>query len=138
MVKDVYNVAHFILQGNSFGTQNFYLPSMPAVGQPITTPEPSIKKEDLTSFFTEFTKTIVSVLNQSQSKNGSNRSNNNSHSLSCLMCSGPHLILTCEMVEEYIKAGKYKRNAEEKVVLPSGAWILQDIPGNNFLECIDE
>ena len=53
------------------------------------------------------------------------------------MCSGPHLLNKCQTVEDYIKARKCKRNAEGKVVLPSGAWIPQD-PRKNMLERIDK
>ena len=42
------------------------------------------------------------------------------------------------MVEEYIKAGKCRRNIEGKIVLSTGAWIPQDILGNNFKERINE
>ena len=42
------------------------------------------------------------------------------------------------MVEEYIKAGKCRRNIEGKIVLSTGAWILRDIPGNNFKEQINK
>ena len=54
------------------------------------------------------------------------------------MCGGPHLVNACTVVLEYIKAGKCKCNQEGKVVLPSGTYILQEIPGNNFQEHIDE
>ena len=118
------------------------MPSAPMASQPIAIPEPSIKKEDLTSFFTEFTKTIISILNQNQSSgncsNNNNNGNGSSRNLSCHMCSGLHTIPFCKVVDEYIKAGKCKRNAEGKVVLLSGAWIPQDTPGNNFLEQIDK
>ena len=42
------------------------------------------------------------------------------------------------MVEEYIKTGKCRRNIEGKIVLSTGAWIPQDIPGNNFKEWINK
>ena len=51
-VKDMYKAACFILQSSSFGKQNLYTPSTPTVSQPVAAPEPSIKKEDLTLFFT--------------------------------------------------------------------------------------
>ena len=134
----MYKAACFILQGSLFGRQNLYMPSTPMASQPIAVPEPSTKKEDLTSFFTEFTKTIVSVLNQNQSSgncsNNNNNGNSNSRNLSCHMCSGLHTISFCKVVDKYIKAGKCKRNAEGEVVLLSGAWIPQDTRGNNFLE----
>ena len=117
----MYKAAHFILQGNSFSEQNLYMPSTPMVNQLVAAPELSIKKEDLTLFFTEFTKTIVSILNQNQNSgnhsNNNNNGNSNSRNLSCHMCSGLHTIPFCKVVDKYIKAGKCKRNAEGKVVL---------------------
>ena len=37
------------------------------------------------------------------------------------------------MVEEYIKAGKCRRNIEGKIVLSTGAWILRDNHNPNQL-----
>lgn len=140
-VQDVYNAARFVLQGS---TQTFYnqvtAVTNPPLSQPniVTTAEPAIKKEDLASFFTEFTKTIVGVLNQNQGQNNRQSSNSYGRTLSCLGCDGAHLISNCPEIQEYIKAGKCRRNTEGKVVLPSGAWIPREIPGKNIIERIDE
>jgi len=39
---------------------------------------------------------------------------------------------------KYIKTGRCKRNAEDKVVLLSGAYIPREIPGKNTCEHCDE
>ncbi|PPQ87740.1 hypothetical protein CVT24_008822, partial [Panaeolus cyanescens] len=56
----------------------------------------------------------------------------------CSFCSGEHFIRNCSVATEYIASGKCKRNHENKVVLPSGAFIPSDVTGNNLRERIDE
>ncbi|PPQ83528.1 hypothetical protein CVT24_006142, partial [Panaeolus cyanescens] len=56
----------------------------------------------------------------------------------CSFCSGEHFIRNCNIANEYIASGKCKRNHENKVVLPSGAFIPSDVTGNNLKERIDE
>ena len=128
-VQDVYKAANLILQGAS-ATQSVYMPPAAPVtyNQPAPAPatKMTIKKEDLASLLAEFTKrnwtTNMNVV----------------QIISCLMCGGPHLVNTCAIVLDYIKAGKCKCNQEGKVVLPSGAYIPWEIPGNNFQEHIDK
>jgi len=55
----------------------------------------------------------------------------------CLMCSGPHSIHDCDIVDEYVKKGLCKRNEEGRVVLPTGYYIPRVIPGKDFKERID-
>jgi hypothetical protein len=47
-------------------------------------------------------------------------------------------IRDCKLVDDYIQAGKCKRNIKGKVVLPSGAFVPRDIPGTVLHEHIDE
>lgn len=140
-VKDVYDAARFILQGVTTTSSTFYSPPTISTAQTSQPPiaEASIKKEDLASFLTEFTKTIVGALNQSQSQGASGRAANNFiRNLLCLMCSGQHLVSACPVVLEYIKAGKCRRNQEGKVVLSTGAYVPREIPGKNLQERMDE
>ena len=99
---------------------------------PVLATEITIKKEDLASLFAEFTKTLIGMLNQNQGSSNWTTNTNVVWILSCLMCSGPHLVNTCAVNLDYIKAGKCKHNQEGKVVLPSGTYIPWEIPGNNF------
>jgi hypothetical protein len=41
-------------------------------------------------------------------------------------------------VDYYIKARKCRKNIEGRIVLSTGAFILQDIPGSNLHERIDK
>jgi hypothetical protein len=142
-VKDVYDAAKFIL--HSAMTSNDYTsplqPLSHAFQPAVPKPEPSIKSEDFGSLFKEFTKTVLEALNNNIANTGpqSQESRNTiARAILCLFCGGPHPIRNCAGVDEYIKAGKCKRNIEGKIVLSTGAFIPRDIPGNNFRERIDE
>jgi hypothetical protein len=149
-VKDVYEAARFILQSASTAPQNYFAPTPPNVNPPfvpegvvsIAKREPSIKQEDLGSFFTEFTKTIVEAINQNNRGRynpGAPSSDSAPRSNTCHFCGGPHFVRDCDKVEQQIREGKCKRNAEGKVVLPSGAFVPKTIlPGALLSERIEE
>lgn len=148
-VKDVYEAARFILQSATTAPQNYFAPTPPDVNPPfvpdgtvsIAKREPSIKKEDLGNILSEFTKTIVEAI-QSNSRSryppNSTSSTSDSSSRACNFCGGPHFIRECLKVDELIREGKCKRNAEGKVVLPSGAFVPREIPGTLLSERIEE
>ena len=147
-VQEVYEAARFILQSATTAPQNYFAPTPPNVNPPfvpdgtvsIAKREPSIKKEDLGSMFTEFTKTIVEALkhhNHSGTPHNST-SDSSSRSTSCNFCGGPHFIRNCGKVDEFVQAGKCKRNPEGKVVLPSGAYVPREIPGALLQDRINE
>ena len=148
-VKDVYEAARFILQSATTAPQNYFAPTPPDVNPPfvpdgtvsIAKREPTVKKEDLGTLFSEFTKTIVEAIqsnNRARYSSSSNPSTSDSSSRACNFCGGPHFIRECLKVEELIKEGKCKRNAEGKVVLPSGAFVPREIPGTLLSERIEE
>ena len=148
-VQDVYEAARFILQSATTAPQNYFSPTPTNVNPPfvpdgvvsIAKREPSVKKEDLNSLFTEFTKTIVEAINQNSSRRynpNSSSSDTAQRSTTCNFCGGPHYIRECTKVEELIREGKCKRNTEGKVVLPSGAYVPRDIPGALLSERIEE
>ncbi|KAG5646776.1 hypothetical protein H0H81_008146, partial [Sphagnurus paluster] len=59
--------------------------------------------------------------------------------IECYFCSATgHRIRECPQVELSIRAGKCMRNAEERIVLPSGARIPNIIPGHDLREKFDE
>ena len=148
-IKDVYEAARFIIQSATTAPQNYFAPTPPNVNPPfvpdgsvsIAKREPSVKQEDFGSLFSEFTKSIVEAINQnSRGRNNPNPSSSDSapRSTSCNFCGGPHFIRECNQVEEMIQAGKCKRNAEGKVVLPSGAYVPREIPPGLLSERIEE
>ena len=149
-VQDVYEAARFILQSATTAPQNYFAPTPSNVNPPfvpdgvvsIAKKEPSVKQEDLSSLFTEFTKTIVEAINQNSNRSRYNPNPSSSDSTpssrTCNFCGGAHYIRECEKVDELIRAGKCKRNVEGKVVLPSGAYVPRDIPGTLLSERIEE
>ena len=148
-IKDVYEAARFILQSAATAPQNYFAPTPPDVNPPfvpdgtvsIAKREPNIKKEDLGSLLSEFTKTIVEAIqsnNRPRNAHTHNSSSPDSSSRSCNFCGGPHYIRDCDKVNDLITEGKCKRNAEGKVVLPSGAFVPREIPGTLLSERIEE
>jgi hypothetical protein len=146
-VQDVYEAARFILQSATTAPQNYFAPTPPNVNPPfvpdgavsIAKREPSIKQEDFGSLLSEFTKSIVEAINQNnRPRYNPATSSSDSTPRTCNFCAGPHFIRECEKVDEMIRIGKCKRNAEGKVVLPSGAFVPRDIPGNLLSERIEE
>ena len=84
----------------------------------------------------DFTKTIVAVL---QGGNwASVTSPTQSRNTDCNFCRGAHFIRECKIVDEYILAGKCRRNFEGKVIPSPGAFCPRDIPGTLLQEQIDE
>lgn len=135
-IKDVQDAARFVLHG----THTSSALTVPNPSPSPSTTDPSIKPEQLGSIFTEFTKTIIEAFKTAQSPSRSNDSPSTSgiREVKCNFCGKDHYIRNCELVEEYRLAGKLKRNIEGKVVLPTGAFIPRDIPGNLLKERIDE
>lgn len=141
-ISEVYNTARIILK-KPLASQALLapFPQATSITQPsaASTIDAGIKKEDLTSLFTEFTKTLVTALSQAQGTSTRPPSNRDfARALACLMCDGPHLVNACDVVLDYIKAGKCRRNHEGKVVLSTGAYVPREIPGKNLKERIDE
>ncbi|KJA18304.1 hypothetical protein HYPSUDRAFT_115371, partial [Hypholoma sublateritium FD-334 SS-4] len=56
----------------------------------------------------------------------------------CNFCGGKHFIRECEVVEEYTRAGKCRRNTEGKVVLPGGGFVPKATPGQFLKDRFDE
>ena len=131
-IQDMYKAAQFILQGSPV------IPITPTVtsGNQGTLNDLTLKTEQISAIFSKFTKSIIYAINNGTVSKA--QVTQEVWDKLCNLCSGTHFIRECKMIEEYIKAGKCRRNIEGKIVLSTGAWILQDIPGNNFKEQIDK
>ena len=129
-VDDVYEAARGILQEMpSFGFTGSTQPK-PVVAEPA---EPPIKIETLAPYMAEYTKMIIDALK------GANFSQRQIDKIiECIMCGGNHTIPNCPTVEDFIKAGKCRRNHENKVVLPNGSFVPRHIIGRTLAERIDE
>ena len=49
-----------------------------------------------------------------------------------------HFIDQCEIIAEFITAGKCKQNQDGKVILPQGNFVPRDIPGARLKDQINE
>ena len=132
-IKDVFDAVNHMLQSMAV-TQQFVAPtpSVPPItilqwpSVPVAVPPasaPVVKTENLGALFSEFTKTIIEAMNKNLRSPASNPQMASSSSQStaqkfCIMCAGLHLIRQCGVVDEFITAGKCKRNHEGRVVLP--------------------
>src|SRR3981189_1754073 len=57
----------------------------------------------------------------------------------CIFCGLPgHFISECLVCQAYIVDGKVKKNAEGKIVLPSGSFVPRTIPGRFIKNRVDE
>ena len=149
-ISEVYEAARFVLHGLPTGSSAIPIPTLPpqqrspssvsytpSPSQPIDAP-PTIKAEQLGSILTEFTKSIVEAIKQVNVSDDRSSSSNVRRSTACNMCGKEHFIRECEVVSEYIRAGKCRRNTDGKVVLPSGAFVPKDIPGTLLCDRFDE
>ena len=144
-ISDIFNTAKAILQGPYNGSRRpFTSETVPDQQSPVPvapvainngTPEPAIKMENFSAILAELNRTIAELANQTRNRNNYGSSSRN---VSCNMCGGDHYIRECKVVDEYIAAGKCRRNIEGKVVLSTGAYVPREIPGTLLSERIDE
>jgi hypothetical protein len=141
-IPEIYEAAKWVLQGvpNTFNVTASTHP----VSNPASTSNAQdtgfIKAEQFGTFLNEFAKTIVDALQTSNSRNRPSGPSDSSapRNLKCNFDGCERFIRDCPAVDEYIKQGKCKRNHEGKVILPSGAFVPRDIPGQNLRDRIDE
>jgi len=144
--SDVYEAARSILQGPYRSIKRHLahgsspmVPTAPATinETPTIVPatESAIKMEGFAAIISELTRTMTEVLNQTRSRNNYGSTSRN---VSCNMCGEDHYIRDCKLVDEYVQAGKCRRNIEGKVVLSTGAYVPREIPGTLLRERIDE
>lgn len=142
-IEEVYDAACYILQSSSRSAQINPVGCIPPITiqqRPLpvaASPEPTVKNKSIASLFQEFTKTIIEAINNKPSYRGPPK-NAASRQTDCNFCGGGHYIRECHVVDEYIKAGKCRCNQEGKVVLPSGIYMSQEIPGTLLAERVDE
>ena len=145
-VNEVYETARFVLQDGSVIPQTGYVATI----QPVATPSSSspfvptadnmpVKAETFASVMAGFSKTIADAMIQSnrQRYTGPSASPTSNRHTDCNFCGGAHFIRECPVVDEYIVAGKVRRNIEGKVVLSTGAFLPRDIPGTLMSERVN-
>ena len=141
----IYEVVSYVLMGNTSATLGLPQTSSNPVSLTNSSDPTSVKIEALTAAVTSLGEMFKTAL-QSQQAGAKPRSRGAAAtgvsvpgSSSCNFCGGlGHFIRECEVVAEYTKAGKCKRGADGKVVLPSGAMVPRDISGTWLRNRVDE
>jgi hypothetical protein len=136
----VHGAAQYVLHGTS---TDLLTPSPATTAESSTSPAPTIKTEDMTSMFERLTETFIKALAQQQGRPTSDervqRQAKNISEAICNFCGVKgHMMRECPLCQEYVTAGKCKRNIDNKIVLPSGAFLPRDIPGQYMKERFDE
>ena len=143
IIQDVHEAARYVLHSTDATAQHHYAPvTTPVVttspsAYPVSAPQQtSVKVETFASAMADLKQTIIEAMAMgSRSRITAPTSQRNTD---CNFCGGPHFIRDCTLVEEYIVAGKCRRNFEGKVVLSTGAFVPRDIPGTLLCERVDE
>ena len=144
-INEAYDAAKWVLQGTS-ASMGLPLAASTPSSSPTTIMTRSapdqgyIKTEQLGSFLSEFTKTIVDTLNASRSRSSTSGAalSSTPRTNKCLFDGCNAFIHDCPAVEEYVKQGKCRHNHEGKVILSSGAFVPQDTPGEFLKDRIDK
>ena len=132
----IYEAVSYVLMGNTSATLGLPQTLSNPVSLTNSSDPTSVKIEALTAAVTSLGEMFKTAL-QSQQAGAKPRSGGAATtgvsapgSSSCNFCGGlGHFIRECEVMAEYTKAGKCKRGADGKVVLPSGAMVPRDISG---------
>ena len=147
-LDDIYEATTFVLMGTGYMQTSTTQPTMhfatlthsgPAP-TPLQTDTTTIKIEALTAAITNLREMFKSAMDQGRGRprNTVPRPAGASGSM-CNFCGGAgHFIRECEVVAEYNQTGKCKHNHEGKVVLPSGAMVPRNVPGNRLRNRVDE
>jgi hypothetical protein len=143
-ITDVYEAAHYVLQDGSIVPQSSYSGAprssysvaVKTVPVPATSSDMPVKAETFVAVMANFTKTITDALSQSNHTRVTGVTP--PRQTNCNFCGGPHFIRECGVVDEYIVAGKVRRNFEGKVVLSTGAFVPREIPGTLLQERVNE
>lgn len=138
-IQDVHEAARYILQSSDTVAQSSYAPIGTSTASPkiaSTSADVNVKTETFATVMANFGKTISDALGQTSRPRVS--ATTPPRNTDCNFCGGQHFIRECKVVDEYIVAGKCRRNFEGKVILSTGAFCPRDIPGTLLRERVDE
>ena len=142
-VDDVCEAARFLLQ-NSAASEGPHssitasrAPALVSSSSPLVPAESPVKAEQFGLLISQIAKTIERL--DAMSRQGTGQGGGTGpRTRMCHFCGGAHFVRECPKVDEYITAGKCKRNSEGKVVLPSGIFVTSDVPPGLLKDRIDE
>ncbi|KAJ6564457.1 hypothetical protein B0H19DRAFT_889503, partial [Mycena capillaripes] len=145
-LADLYEAAEFVLAGSG-STLALPAPSapMPTISSPAPTPVPAqieVKPDPgIAALVGTMAKLIEALASQkiSNNENGNGGGQKKTRPDGCGYCSDlTHFINDCPHVLDDIKAGKCRRNADGRVVLPTGTFVPRIIIGPNLCTRIEE
>ncbi len=129
------------------GTASTILTTATLATSPTIQPATTVKTEDFSAMLERITETFVKALAASHQPTGANPFNYDPNrqaaraaaSEHCNFCGGPqHYMRDCEVVEQYIRDGKIKKNEEGRIVLASGYFLPRRITGQHMKDRVDE
>ena len=142
-MEEVFEAARFVLQdGEIFPQAAHPATPIPSASSPVYRPPVSnnmpVKAETFAQVMGDFSKTIADALLVTSRARISGPTPMQPRQTNCNFCGGEHFIRECPVVDEYIVAGKVRRNYEGKVVLSTGAFVPREIPGTLLSERVNE
>ncbi len=147
-LADVHRAAEFLLSGTSPLTPSTTTHAASCTGVSSQVPGSfatpgslPIKQEpsDISALSSMIAALQATVLRLTEQVNGGRNAKPTKQKNPCAMCSADeHFIKQCPHVEHYIRNGKCARNAEGRLVLPSGQYLPRNIAGKNLKEKFDE
>ena len=140
-IDAIHEAARYVLHGTPSTLLTTIVTATAAA--PSTTTDPaSVKTEAFAAIlekFTESFKQAVAMQNVAPFVQGDRPRPAPMANPACNFCGGlDHFIRDCQIVAEFMRAGKCTRNVEGKVTLPSGAFVPREIPGRWLKDRIDE
>ena len=140
-IQDVYEAARVVLLDEDLYPGTSGGPAVPVPVSPAAAASSSsgfVKTETFASVMSDLSRTISDALQQGSRGRITGPTVPANRNTDCNFCGGPHFIRECKVVDEYVLAGKCRRNFEGKVVLSTGAFVPRDIPGTLLRERVDE
>ena len=140
-VDDVCEAARFLLQNSAASEGPHSLittsraPALVSTSSPLVPAESPVKAKQFGLLISQIAKTIERL--DAMSRQGAG-GGTGPRTRMCHFCGGAHFVRECPKVNKYITAGKCKRNSEGKVVLPSGIFVMSDVPPGLLKDRIDE
>lgn len=148
-VEEVRKAANWLLEASGYGgipaapltapAPYPMAPSAAAAAPPSVTVAPEIKlEEQFAKLESRLVSAFANAMDRIRPASSTSQSQSRPSTGPCAFCGQAHFIRECDVVEEYIRAGKCKRNTEGKVVLPSNGFVPRSIQGNTLKDRIDE
>jgi len=143
-LEAIHEAALYVLHGTS-STLSTRPNTTTTATTPTTAAAPEVKTEDLAAILERLTDSFIKAMvaqnvthNHAQPTGGGPRPPANPQA-GCTFCGSlEHFIRSCDVVDEYMRQGKVRRNVDGKVVLSTGAFVPRDIVGRYLKDRVDE